>query len=101
VEDAFHAPVACTKARVLRGAMRKEWKLPDEAMFRKTGEDWLQNLLYNIDSETPERILLLIWHAWHLRNDVVHHEGKETIASSVAFLLATEHQHSDSPTDGQ
>jgi ribonuclease HI len=88
VEDAFHASVACTKARALRDAMRKEWKLPDEAMFRKTGEDWLQNLLYNIDSETRARLLLLLWRAWHLRNDVVHHNGKETIASSVAFLLA-------------
>ncbi|KAK1616516.1 hypothetical protein QYE76_022033 [Lolium multiflorum] len=30
VEDAFHASVACTKARALRDVMRKEWKLPDD-----------------------------------------------------------------------
>jgi hypothetical protein len=34
------------------------------------------------------RILLLLWRAWHLRNDCIHHDGKATIAESVSFLKA-------------
>jgi ribonuclease HI len=39
------------------------------------------------------RILLLLWRSWHLRNDVIHQKGKESIASSIAFLQA---YHGDS-----
>jgi hypothetical protein len=33
-------------------------------------------------------LLLLFWRAWHLRNDVIHQQGKESIAASVSFLLS-------------
>jgi ribonuclease HI len=34
------------------------------------------------------RILLLLWRAWHLRNDVVHNEGKARIDESAIFLTS-------------
>jgi ribonuclease HI len=85
-EDAFHATVACTKARALREAMRGPWNLPGEQLFRKTGTDWLQILLGQVDELTRSRILMLLWRAWHLRNDIIHDTGMESIEHSRAFL---------------
>jgi ribonuclease HI len=87
-EDAHHATVSCTKAKALRHALREVWDLPGEKKFSCTGNDWLQVLLSHEDERMRARILLLLWRSWHLRNDVIHHEGKETVTSSVAFLLS-------------
>jgi hypothetical protein len=32
------------------------------------------------------KILLLLWRAWHLRNDSIHNEGRESIKRSASFL---------------
>jgi ribonuclease HI len=93
-EDAHHATVRCTKASALRHAMRKIWTLPDEYLFRYTGKDWLQLLLSQVNEVTKSRILMLLWRSWHLRNDVIHHQGRETIEQSVAFLES--YAHADS-----
>jgi ribonuclease HI len=85
-EDAHHATVRCTKAAALRSAMRERWCLPDEKHFAYTGRDWLQLLLGQVDEITKARILLLLWRAWYLRNDIIHNQGKETIQRSVIFL---------------
>jgi ribonuclease HI len=85
-EDAFHAVVACTKATALRQAMREVWNLPSETSFIFTGNDWLLNLLAQGDSQTRAKILLLFWRAWHLRNDIIHQNGKARIDESVRFL---------------
>jgi hypothetical protein len=45
-----------------------------------------------------DKILLLLWNCWHLRNDVIHNEGKETIANSCAFLQAYLHDVTSKPT---
>jgi hypothetical protein len=29
---------------------------------------------------------MILWRAWHPRNNIIHHEGKESIEHSVAFL---------------
>jgi hypothetical protein len=86
MEDAHHATVTCTKAVALRHAMREYWKLPDEKLFRYSGKDWLQVLLQLSDQRSREKILLLLWRAGHLRNDVIHANGSETIYSSMSFL---------------
>jgi hypothetical protein len=87
-EDSFHATVNCTKARALRWAMRTHWDLPPEHCFYKTGPEWLQQLMANCGEIQRSRILMILWRSWHLRCDVTHGRGEETIARSVAFLLS-------------
>jgi ribonuclease HI len=67
--------------------MRKHWQIPPERFFTYTGPDWLQNLLMNLNQTEGSRTLMLLWRAWHLRNDIIHGNGKETIARSAAFLI--------------
>jgi hypothetical protein len=93
VEDSFHATVTCTKARELREAMRVRWSLPEEHYFRFTGKDWLQLLLGQVNEMTSARILMVLWRAWHLRNDIIHEQGRETIERSISFLESYDCSH--------
>ena len=91
-EYEYHAVLACTKSRARHFAMRKEWSIPDEHEFWYTGSDWLQVLLDKHEPEMRAKILLLLWRSWFLRDDCVHHEGKESISRSVCFLLEYEEE---------
>jgi hypothetical protein len=66
--------------------MRRYWLLPDEEHFKYTGPDWLLHPLDSVESEVKARVLLILWCAWHLRNDVIHAKGTTTIMSSAMFL---------------
>jgi hypothetical protein len=87
-EDSFHAIVECTKAHALRAEMRKHWDLPMEKAFHFTGPDWLHVLLADCSHTQRGNILLLLWRSWHLRCDIIHKKGEETIMNSVSFLLS-------------
>lgn len=86
VEDGFHATVACSKARALRFELRQVWSLPGEELFAHSGPDWLLLLLDRVDKNNRGTILLMLWRAWYLRNNVVHDKGNLTITGSVSFL---------------
>jgi ribonuclease HI len=86
-EDSHHATIGCTKSRAMRYEMRKYWDIPNVSSFYFTGKDWLQNLLYKLNKRQRSQTLMLLWRCWHLRNDIVHDKGGETVARSVAFLL--------------
>jgi hypothetical protein len=86
-ESGFHARLRCTKARALRGEMRKHWLLPDESKLIYTGPDWLLILLGQLTNELKARFLLMLWRAWYLRNGVVHGHGTRTITGSAHFLV--------------
>jgi hypothetical protein len=84
--------------------MRKHWSLPNEDALKFSGKDWLQILLSQLDNLTRSRTLMVLWRAWHLRCDIIHEQGKETIASSISFLLSYDLDHTTTcmqPTDGK
>lgn len=62
------------------------WELPVESAFCDKGSDWLQMLLSTCSDPMRLRVLLLLWHCWHLRNNIVHGDGKASINESVGFL---------------
>lgn len=92
MEDEFHVVIACSKSRALRHVIREEWGLPHEKEFRFTCRDWLQVLLDSVPQVMRDRILLLLWRCWHLRDDCVHGDGKETISNSIQFLQRYEEE---------
>lgn len=69
-EDEFHAVVECTKSRALREAMRKEWALPPESSFRRTGPDWLQLLLSTVTEDMRARLVMLLWRCYGVIRDL-------------------------------
>jgi hypothetical protein len=44
------------------------------------------------------QLLLVLWRAWYLRNDIIHQEGKALVAALVSFLLAYQRGAILSPT---
>jgi hypothetical protein len=85
-EDGHHAVIGCTKATALRKELRRFLQLPDEAQFRWQGPDWFLVLLSRVKKEVRANILLLLWRAWFLRNNVTHDTGEATLQGSVMFL---------------
>lgn len=73
---------------VLRFELRKHWALRDEEQFRFSGQDWLVTLLGLVDRNTGACVLLLLWRVRHLRNDLVHAKGTETIVGSALFFAS-------------
>jgi hypothetical protein len=57
-------------------------------MFMKNDNNQLLMLLSSVQKEVKARILLLLWHSWHLRNDVIHGKGLATIKGSAEFLVS-------------
>jgi ribonuclease HI len=66
--------------------MRKVWALLNEGQFSWTGPDWLLHLLNTVDDSCRDNTLLMLWCAWHHRNDVMHGKGKALIRYSVEPL---------------
>lgn len=89
-ENSYHATVECTKARALREALRAVWHLPGEDKFLWTGPDWLLILLDGVNEEQRTHIMYMLWRAWYLRNDLIHGDGRCSIAGSVSFLTSYE-----------
>lgn len=87
-ENSHHAVVNCQKANELRNAMREHWDLPREKQFAYNGPDWLLLLLDRCHIEQRELVLLLLWRAWTLHNNIVHQSGPVTVLESVHILIS-------------
>jgi ribonuclease HI len=86
-EDEHHAVIGCTLARALRDGLRNHWVLPSEYELRKTGREWVIQLLVNASKEMRVKIVFMFWRAWHHRNNIVHGDGKASVAASVPYLV--------------
>jgi hypothetical protein len=62
----------------------------DEGWFSYTGADWLLHLLCSLDDNGRDKTLLLLWRAWHHRNNVMHGKGRASVGESVEFLKSYE-----------
>jgi hypothetical protein len=64
------------------------WALAPEKEFQKMGDEWFLQIIpiLNASVETRVKILFLFWRVWHHRNDVIHGEGKASVAASVQYL---------------
>jgi hypothetical protein len=85
-EDDHHALIRCTLARALREEMRNVWELPTEEDLQVTGPEWLLTLLHGMSVDMRSRTLFLLWRVWHHRNNIVHGDGKASVAASATFI---------------
>uniref|UniRef100_A0ACD5WHD1 Uncharacterized protein n=1 Tax=Avena sativa TaxID=4498 RepID=A0ACD5WHD1_AVESA len=85
-EDSHHAVIRCTIARALREGLRTVWSLPAESTFWSSGHDWFLQLLSSSSEDMRIKILFMFWRTWYHRNNIVHGDGKASLAASVPFL---------------
>jgi hypothetical protein len=57
-----------------------------DTIHRYNGVDWLIHVLSTTNIDMNARTLLLLWRAWHHRNDIMHRKGQATISGSAEFL---------------
>jgi hypothetical protein len=69
-EDGYHAVMTCPHARRLRQAMRRIWQLPAEETLGYAGPDWFLVMLDSGREEGVEKLALILWRAWTVRNKV-------------------------------
>jgi hypothetical protein len=62
------------------------WTLPAEENLRFSGHEWFLNLLGNLSRADRDRMIFLLWWVWHHRNNVVHGDGKASIAASAHYI---------------
>jgi ribonuclease HI len=86
IEDSHHALVTCTIARVLREEMRQFWPMPSEEVFLQSGREWILRLLDQTPARNRDYVIFLLWRVWHHRNNLVHGDGKASVAASVPYL---------------
>lgn len=87
VEDVHHAVIQCPHARDLRLAMRGKWAIPTEEDLHHPGHEWLLHLIDKYDAEVMGRLVLILWRACYIRNELAHTTRKLSITASVGFLM--------------
>ena len=85
-EDGYHAVMRCTKAKALRDTMREVWNLLRDTDLTCTGREWVLLTLDKANEEERTHLLFIWWRAWHLRNNIIFGDGKDTIKASADFL---------------
>jgi hypothetical protein len=85
-ETSHHAMKECTKAKALRQSLKQAWDLPDDALLKYTGDEWVLVLLNQLSELMRSKLLFLWWRTWHLRNDSIFGNGKCGIEQSSLFL---------------
>lgn len=85
-EGSFHALVTRGHARILWEAMREIWPLPPKEMHVDNETEWLLHVLANCSDQSCDTIIILIWHIWQLRSDMVHGKTIPPVETRVDFL---------------
>jgi hypothetical protein len=77
---------SCTKDKAQRDFVRNYWKLPEENEFRIHKEILAPHPLVKPSKSEYGLTLLFLLDSWHLRNNVIHVNGKASIKTSADFL---------------
>lgn len=73
--------------------------------IKNTGREWLLHLLHQCSEDEGLPVLMSLWRAWHVHNEVTHHKPPPPIAASRRFLnsyidsLLCIKQHSEADLD--
>lgn len=85
-ESEHHAVITCNHALALREAMRECWDLPLEDELSFSGPEWLLQLIDMNNAGEAARLILILWRAWYVRNELTHGGRWIPTEGSVSFL---------------
>jgi len=66
--------------------MRECWDLPSEDELSFSGPEWLLQLIDRNNTGEAARLLLILWRAWYVRNELTHGGRWIPTEGSVNFL---------------
>lgn len=85
-ESVHHALVRCPHARNLWNVMRVVWDLPSEEVLSRREPDWLLLLLHELSETQRMLVLMVLWRAWHIHNELTHDKPLIPVEVSKRFL---------------
>ena len=85
-EDGFHAMCRCPLAMDLWCAMASDWPMPKVEDIINTGPEWLFSLLEPLSETTRMVVLMTMWRAWYVRNEITHGKAPPPTEASRRFL---------------
>jgi ribonuclease HI len=68
--------------------MRRHWAIPTEEDLNYSGHEWLLRLIDKHDKVVMGKLVLILWRAWFIRNELTHTNRKLCIMGSVNFLMS-------------
>ena len=87
-EDLRHALYFCPHAYALWNAMQEVWHLPSHATMQQLPPDWIPELVTSLPADECAHVLMVLWRAWHARNEVTHDKPLPTIEGSRRYLCS-------------
>jgi hypothetical protein len=87
-EDTFHALVTCPQETGLWHSMRQCWDLPSKEMVLNSGKEWALQLQARINDTQRMMVMMMLWRAWHVHNELTHDTPAPSIAVSRRFLCS-------------
>lgn len=87
-EDNFHPLCRCPLSCELWKTISEVWSLPDLASIQNTGKEWLLHVLDPLPDVERCMLLMRLWRAWHIRNEVVHYKPPPPMEASKRFLVS-------------
>ncbi len=89
LQNTFHALCQCLHAYDRWNAMREVWMLPADEDVKYTWKDWLLLILANLSGLEQACTLILLWHIWHVQNDITHGKPLPVKEASKNFLMSS------------
>lgn len=73
-------------AQGLWRAMREHWSMPALEETKNTGPEWLLHLLHQCSHAEGLPVLMTLWRAWHVHNEIADNKPSPHVAASRQFL---------------
>ena len=68
--------------------MAEVWTLPNITTVQNTGVEWLLHALAPLPDIERSMLLMTLWRAWHIRNEIVHNKSPPPMEASRRFLMS-------------
>jgi hypothetical protein len=87
-EDMAHMCFRCPHAVAFWQAMREVWVLPKTDNFLGPREKWLEELLLSLSKDTCDKVLMILWRIWFVRNEITHSKPMPDLEGSRRFIYS-------------
>lgn len=84
----FHPFLRCPLSRELWRTMSSVWTLLEIDLVQNIGKEWLLCALAPLSDVERSMLLMTIWRAWIIRNEVVHNKPPPLMEASKRFLMS-------------
>jgi hypothetical protein len=83
-----HMLFNCPHAIALWKSMREVWSVPCVGQFVGPRETWLEEMLLALPKKMLDRVIMVMWRIWFVRNEITHDKPMPAVEGSRRFLCS-------------